>query len=120
MSVHRMTAGDSLTPLSVQLTQPDENGNAVAVNLSTISSLVIKFIMTDSEGDIVIAETTHGVTIVTAADGLVQYEFEEVDVVAGEYDAWFRVYSGTKFDTYPSDGGSLKVRVIDVIPVAVP
>ena len=118
MSVHRITTGDTLTPLGAQLVQPDVNGNLVAVSLA---GLTVKFIMTDSEGDIVVDETETGVTVVTSASGLVQYAFADADVaVAGTYDAWFRVYSGTKFDTYPSDGGSFKVRIIDVIPVVVP
>lgn len=106
---HRIGIGDTLTPLGCQLKQRDSNGTLTAVNLT---GLTVKFSMANSAGTVVVNEATTGVTVVTAASGLVQYDFQTADVAtAGTFYGWFTVYSGTEHDTYPAGGHKLVIEI---------
>lgn len=101
--MHRITVGDTLTPLYVVLQQADEDGVLTAVNLT---GKTVKFRLVDNRGTVKTAETTTGVTVTSAADGEVSYDFQTADVdTAGLYWGWFTVYSGSERDTFPADRG---------------
>lgn len=107
--VHKISVGDTLTPLAVQLKQKDSNGALAAVNLT---GLTVKFTMVNSAGTVIVNEATTGVTVTTAASGLVQYDFQAADVVtSGTFYGWFTVYSGTEKDTYPAGGRKLTIEI---------
>lgn len=112
MAEHR-TIGDTLTPLGRTLKQRSSTGALTAVNLT---GKTVKFLLVAEDGTVVIAETTTGVTVVDATAGQVQYDFQAADIVAitakgaGTYYAWFRVYSGTEFDTFPKGGRKFQVQ----------
>lgn len=106
---HELSVGDTLTPLAVQLKQRNASGVLTAVDLS---GLTVKFQMVDSSGATVVAETVTGVTVTTAASGLVQYDFQAADVdEAGTFYGWFTVYSGAEHDTYPANGRKLVIVI---------
>lgn len=106
---HEIIVGNTLTPLSAALKQRDSSGALVAVNLT---GLIVKFKMVDRLGTIIIAETPTGVTVTDAANGLVEYDFESGNSFpAGDYYAWFTVYSGFEFDTYPASGRGFLIRI---------
>lgn len=110
VETHRLTIGDTLTPIGAQLKQQDTNGTLSVVSLS---GKTVKFLMVASDGTSIVAETTTGVTVTDATNGKVQYDLQAADVTAitakgaGTYYAWFRVYSGSEYDTYPVGGRKL-------------
>ena len=106
---HRISVGDTLTPLACQLKQRDANGTLAAVNLT---GLTVKFTLVNSAGTKVVDEGTTGVTVTDAANGKVQYDFQTADVAtAGTFYGWFTVYSGTEHDTYPAGGRKLVIQI---------
>ena len=109
MQVHKISLGNTLTPLGCQLRQLGTDGLYAGVNLA---GLTVKFTMIAEDGTVVVAETATGVTVVTAATGYVQYDFQAADVdVAGTFYGYFNVYSGTEFDTYPAEERQLKIVI---------
>ena len=108
---HEIAVGDTLTPMGAQLRRRNAAGILEDVDLT---GLTVKFQMVDEDGTAVVAETTTGVTVVTAAEGKVQYDFQAADVdEAGTFYGWFTVYSGTEKDTYPVGGRKLVIRIDD-------
>lgn len=96
------TVGDTLTPLGAQLKASSSTGGYAVVDLT---GLTVKFKMVNSSGTVVVAETTAKVTVISATDGTVTFDFSSSHVAtAGDYYAWFKTYSGTEVDTYPVDG----------------
>lgn len=109
---HIITKGDTRTPLAAQLTQPDTSGNDAAVD---ITGLTPKFKMVASDGTTKVALTASNVSIVTAASGLVKYDFQAADVdTAGTYWGWFVIVDGSsETDHYPHDGRTFKIVIHD-------
>ena len=112
MPVHVVTKGDTRTPLGATLKQPDTSGTLTAVDLT---GLTIKFKMAADDGTTKVALTTDNVTVVSAANGQVQYDFQAADVdTAGRYYAWFvSETGGGEQDHYPHDGRSFSVVIHD-------
>lgn len=100
---------DTRTVLSVTLVQPDENGDDAAVDLT---GQTVKFKLVNEDGAEVIAETEVGVTVVTAAEGKVNYDFNATPInTAGKYYAYFVVYDGTRSDHFPVNARDLAICV---------
>ena len=107
--VHRISVGDTLTPLGCQLKQKDDNGSLSAV---VLTGLTVKFTLVNSAGTVVVNEATTGVTVTDAATGKVSYDFQAADVItAGTFYGWFSVYSGSEKDTYPAGGRKLVIEI---------
>ena len=103
------TKGDKLAPLAAQLKQKNASGAYEAVDLTQYT---IKFRMCDEDGAVVIAETEDDVMTVDAEEGKVYYDFQESYDV-GTYYCWFLVYSGNECDTFPVDGNTFELRIVD-------
>lgn len=111
ITVHRITVGDTLSPLTANLQQKDSTGELASVDLT---GLTVKVKGAKDNGDSWITETVTGVTVTDADDGLVRYDFQTADVTSGGlFWLWFVVYSGAEKDTYPADGRGL---AIDITP----
>lgn len=110
MDTHEIAVGDTLTPLGARLRQLGDSGVYEDVNLADKS---VTFKMVAEDGTVVVAETSTGVTIVTASEGKVKYDFSAADVdTAGTYYAWFRVAdTGGETDTFPRGGRQFKVII---------
>jgi len=105
---HRITQGDTLTPLAATLQQKNASGNYEAVD---VTSKDVKFCMVKSDDTTKVALTDSNVSKVDAANGKVQYDFQAADVdTAGTFYAWFVVQSGGESDTFPVKG-----RVFSVV-----
>lgn len=109
--VHRRRVGDLTTVLPVTIKEPNSSGVETARDLT---GLTVKFKMVNAaDGTTKIAETTTGVTVVTAASGTVNYDFSASGVdTAGVFYGTFVVYSGSEAQSYPVDARGLKI-VID-------
>ena len=109
-NLHRLTVGDTLTALLVQLKQRDASGVLAVVD---VTGLTVKFKMVDSAGTTKVALTASNVTVTGAANGKVQYDFQADDVdTAGRHYAWFVVEDGSsEKDTYPADGRSFIIEI---------
>jgi hypothetical protein len=109
VELHRIGVGDTLTPLGCQCMQENTSGVLAAVSLS---GLTPKFTMVNSVGTVIVNEATTGVSVIDAAAGKVQYDFQTADVAtAGTFYGWFTVYSGTEHDTYPVGGRKLVIEI---------
>ncbi len=95
------------------------SGGLQAVNLT---GKTIKVEVRNTAGMVVVAETTTGVAVVSAAAGQVSYDFPAgaSALPAGTYYVYFAVYGSggesTEFDTYPTAGPAanrLEVVVTD-------
>lgn len=102
--LERRTVGDFRTPFAATL-QQDET----AVDLT---GLTVKFALDELDGTNVIAATSSGVTVTTAASGEVQYAFSS-SVAAGTYAAYFIVDDGGDLDTFPHDGQRMLIEFVD-------
>jgi hypothetical protein len=104
---HKLSVGNTLTPVGCECVQRGTNGVLGPTNLTGLS---VKFTMVDSSGTVVVNEAT--ATVNDAANGLVQYDFQSGDVdTAGTFYGWFNVYSGSEFDTYPVGGRKLVIEI---------
>lgn len=113
---HTITQGDTLTPLTVQLKQKDEDGELTAVDLT---GRTVKFKMVDNVGTSVVAETTTGTSVTSASTGEVQIDFQTSWVAnAGQYWGWVVTYSGLERDTFPHDGRGLSIVIVPSEPPA--
>jgi len=102
-----ITANDTLTPLCAQLKQKDADGDLAVVDLTGMT-VKFKMIKDDASGTVVISETASGVTIVSAEDGKVRFDFSAAQVAtSGLYWGWFVVYSSSKAATFPQGRGLL-------------
>lgn len=109
MIIHDRMIGNTLTPLGAQLKQRNASGVYVPV---VLTGLTVKFKMVAEDGTVTVAETSTGVTIADATNGKVEYDFLAADVdTAGTYWGWFYVYSGTEYDSFPSDGRTFKIVI---------
>lgn len=106
---HRRHITDTRTLLSVTLKQPDEAGDLQPVDLT---GLVVKFKMINSAGTSIIAETTTGVQVSSAAEGEVDYDFSSGAVAtAGTYYGYFVVYDGSQTDHFPVIAKELVIEI---------
>lgn len=108
--IHRRHVGDLRTVLPATLKQPNSSGVETVVDLT---GLTVKFTMTNAAtGTAEIAETTTGVTVVTAASGTVNYDFSAAGCdTAGIYNAHFVVYDGSEADHFPVGRSDLQVYI---------
>jgi len=115
MTTHYVSYGDTLTPLGAILKQKDATGVLAAVNLT---GLTVKAFVTDDTDQVVVTETTVGVTVVTASEGKVQYDFQGGASLlpVGKYYMYFRVYTGSERDTYPARPRQMQVIVQNPAP----
>lgn len=107
---HRRRVGDTLTALSVTLQQPNESGVLAAVNLTgkTVSFKMVNM----ADGTTKVAMTDTGVTVVTAASGAVDYDFQSGGVdAAGVYLGTFVVTSATETDSFPVKQQELRIII---------
>lgn len=106
---HRRHITDTRTLLSVTLQQPDEDNELQVVDLT---GLVVKFKMINSAGTSIVAETTTGVQISSAAAGEVDYDFSSGAVTtAGTYYGYFVVYDGVQTDHFPVVAKELVIEI---------
>lgn len=107
---HRRRTGDRRTVLPVTLKQPDEAGTLQAVNLTGLS---VEFAMVNAAtGAVKIAQTSTGVTVVTAASGTVNYDFSAAGVdTAGVYWGTFVVIQSGEEDSFPVMQQGLKILI---------
>lgn len=110
MITHTITENDTLSPLAVTLTQVNELGVPTAVSLS---GKTVKFKMVGRDGTVKLAETDTGITVTSAVDGKVQYDFSSAAVdTPGMYYGWFVVYDGSETDTFPANGRTLAIHIV--------
>ena len=109
-TVHRRHVTDTRTLLSVTLQQPNSAGTLTAVDLT---GLTVKYKMLNrADGTTTIAETTTGVTVVTAASGTVNYDFSAAGVLtAGIFNGFFVVYASSETDHFPVRVDGLRVMI---------
>jgi hypothetical protein len=108
-TIHRLTQGDTKTPLQAIVEQKNTSGVYEAVNLT---GLTVKFCMATAAGVSKVALAT--ATLVDAANGVVQYDFAADDVnTAGTFYGWFVVFNaaGDEVDTFPADGLTFKIII---------
>lgn len=110
MDTHEIAVGDTLTPLGARLRQLGTSGVYEDVNLT---DKTVTFKMVAEDGTVVVPETSTGVTVVTASEGKVKYDFAAEDVdEAGVFYAWFRVAdTGGETDTFPRGGRQFKIII---------
>lgn len=110
---HKIHVGGTLTPLVVQLWQPNTSGVLEKVNLT---GATVKFTLVDKNGTKVVDAGTTGLTVTDATNGIVQYDFRAADVdEAGDFPAFFQVFVGNEYDTFPIPGEEL---IIVIRPIA--
>jgi hypothetical protein len=106
---HTRHLNDTRTVLPVTLMQKDESGEDAAVDLT---GLTVKFKLLDADNVEIVAETETGVTVVTASEGKVNYDFSAAGVnTAGRYYAYFLVYDGSESDHFPVAARDLVVCI---------
>ena len=104
---HTRHATDTLTAMSIAITQANESGTEVAVDLS---GRTVTFRMVNSVGEEVVAETSTGVTVTDAVNGEVEYDFETAGVATyGVYYGYFNASSGGQPNTFPVVQKELKI-----------
>ena len=95
------TTGETLTPLGVQLQQRNASGVLTDVDLS---GRVVKVVVVNENGTIVVSETTTGVTVTDATTGKVSYSIPAT--VTGNNLVYFHVYgtggNSSKYDIFPT------------------
>jgi hypothetical protein len=110
MNTHTIRQGDSLTPLGMKLKRKNTSGVLASVDLT---GKTVKVLIRDPAGNVVLDETETGVTVTSAANGEVSYDFPAgLDALdAGTYFLEALVYSGTERDTYPVEPKEMKIAV---------
>ena len=108
--VHQRHINNTVTPLPMSITQANESGTEVAVDLS---SRTVSFRMVDALGETVIAETTTGVTVTDAANGEVEFDFPSAGVdEVGVFYGYFNAATGdSQSDAFPAIQKQLKIIV---------
>ena len=110
MNTHDLYYGDSLTPIGLKFKRRNTTGDLANVDLS---GKTVKVLICDHGGNVVVAETTTGVTVTSATAGEVSYDFpsgaQALD--GGTYYLYARVYSGTERDTYPVASKQMQIKV---------
>lgn len=112
---HEITLGDRLTAIGAVLTR-----DGSAVDLTGYDSPAVKFKMVHLDGEVIVAESSDGVSVVSAIAGKVQYvpTTSDIDAMANKLGsetrmvcyAWFTVYDGGLRDSFPV-GRKFKVTV---------
>jgi len=107
---HRRRVGDTRTVLPVTLQQPNESGVLAVVDLT---GKTVQFKMVNAATNAVeIALTSTGVSVVTAASGTVNYDFNGAGVdTAGVYWGTFVVTEGGETDSFPVIQKDLKIII---------
>ena len=106
--VFKIAKGDLDAPLGRTLQQ-----DGVAVDLT---GKTVEFKMVASDGTVTVDWTSSNVTIVTASEGKVQYDFQSGDVdTAGTFYYWFRVVASSETKTFPPDGRKAKIIITDTV-----
>ena len=107
---HRRRTGDLRTVLPVVLKQANEAGTLQVVNLT---GLTVEFALVNAAtGAVKIAQTSTGVTVVTAASGTVNYDFSAGGVdTAGVYWGTFVVIQSGEEDSFPVAQQGLKILI---------
>lgn len=108
--IHRRRVGDLRTVLPVTLQQPDSSGTLAAINLT---GLTVTFKMINAAtGATKIAATSTGLTVVTAANGTVNYDFSSGGVdAAGVFWGTFLVTESGQTDAVPVRQKDLKIII---------
>lgn len=107
--VHDVHLNDTRTVLAATLKQPNTSGVDTAIDLT---GLTVEFKMVDKAGVDVIAQTSTGVTVTTAASGEVQYDFASAGVdTAGRYFGYFVVLDSGESDHFPVKARELVVCI---------
>ena len=95
------TTGETLTPLGVNLQQRGSDGKLANVNLT---GRVVKVVVVNMHGNIVVAETETGVSVTSAAAGEVSYAIPSS--LRGEHWIYFHAYgtggNSSKYDIFPT------------------
>ena len=105
---HRRRSGDYRTVLPVTLQQANGSGVLTVVDLT---GLTVAFKLVNAATSLVaIVNTSTGVTVVTAADGTVNYDFSAT-LPAGVYWGTFTVTQSGETDAFPVAAKGLKVIV---------
>lgn len=112
MNTHEIHYGDSLTPIGLRIKRRNTSGVLAAVDLT---GTTVKVLICDHGGNVVVAETTEGVTVTNATEGEVSYDFPSgaSALGAGTYYLYARVYVGTERDTYPVVSKQMRIRVYE-------
>lgn len=101
--------GDTRTVLPLQVVQPNSGGTDTAVDLT---GLTVTFRMVDSNGTTKVAETASRVTVVDAANGKIDIDFEAADVdTAGVFFGYVEVTESGEFDTFPVIRNELRIEI---------
>jgi len=96
---HERRVGDTAKVYSAVLTHKNASGVDTAKDLTGLS---VTFTMIDA-ATLVTKVSAQAATIVTAASGIVSYDFQSADVdTAGVYWGSFRVTESAETDTYPA------------------
>lgn len=110
IQVHYVTDLDSLTPIGRTLKQGGTAVNGTGLTLQTK--------LVNDAGAVIHDWTATGASWVTASEGKAKYDWQSADLTAFQaaQDAavfwmWFRVASGSEYDTFPHDGRKLKIVV---------
>ena len=107
METKHIIHGDNLTPIGMQLKHPDTDGTLVVTDLSALTT---KVFVVDDRTNVVVTETTTGVTEVDASNGKITYDFQS-SLPPGTYYVYARVYSGDQRDTYPDQPAQMRVVI---------
>lgn len=110
MNTHDVHYGDSLTPIGLQLRRKNTAGVLSNMNLT---GKTVKIVICQTDGTVVVDETETGVTVTSATEGQVSYDFPSgADALdPGTYYLYARVYGGTERDTYPVENKQLQIKV---------
>lgn len=110
LQVHVVQLDNTQTKLSVTLKQPNEAG---VLTVTPLTDKTVKVLIINAATfEVVLEETTTGVTVVSEAAGTVDYDFSSAAVdEPGIYWIYFNVYDGVEFDTFPVEQGDLQIKI---------
>ena len=101
LQIHRITQGDTATPIRRQI----KSGGTV----KNLSGYTATFSMVDNDGA---AAGGGSAVIEDAANGVVAYRFQATDVdTPGTFWGWFVLNSGSGVDHAPHDGRKLQLEI---------
>jgi hypothetical protein len=94
--------GATLSPIGATLKQLGTNGRLAATNLT---GKTVKVEVRNAQGNVVVAETTTGVTVTGLTTGDVAYAIPAALAAGGEFFLYFHVYGAggesSKYDVFP-------------------
>ena len=95
---HERRVGDTITVLDAQLKQRSSAGVETAVNLT---GMTVTFTMINAATSVTKVSAA-AATVVTAATGMVRYDFQTVDVdTAGIFWGTFKIVDGGEYGSFP-------------------